>query len=253
MGSPPSAAGLVLGGGVGHRRRGRWGLFGTGYRRARSWNKTPESTWRRPPRSSVRGNYTAADRELADARGHLEAAGNGAGPLADKVTDLTAAIAAKTQAIGDFEQFQDLRHRIHSEMYALDRAILDQAQEHCRTALDLFGVFAAEPWKSQADFENLDTARQAMLDEGAVELLFIWARLEMGKSDDTPAAERAAGYRRAIEALEKIETSHPSIPAVALWTADCWEAIGDQIGGHGGPLASRVAASHVRSRLLPAR
>ena len=55
---------------------------------------------------------------------------------------LTAAIAAKTEAIGDFEQFQNLRHRIHSEMYALDRTILDQAQTHCRTALDLFGVFA---------------------------------------------------------------------------------------------------------------
>ena len=40
-----------------------------------------------------------------------------------------------------------------------------------------------------------------MLDEGAVELLFIWARLEMGKSDTQPAAERTAGYRRAIEAL----------------------------------------------------
>ena len=113
-------------------------------------------------------------------------------------------------------------------MYALDRTILDQAQAHCRTALDLFGVFAAEPWKSQADFENLDTARQAMLDEGAVELLFVWARLEMGKSETQPAAERNAGYRRAIEALGKIEKSHPSITAVALWTADCWEAIGEQ-------------------------
>ena len=66
-----------------------------------------------------------------------------------------------------------------------------------------------------------------MLDEGAVELLFVWARLEMGQSDTQPAAERIAGYRRAIEALEKIESFHPPIPAVALWMADCWEAIGD--------------------------
>ena len=86
------------------------------------------------------GNYTAADRELADARGHLEAAGYGAGPLAEEVTVLTAAIAAKTQAIEQFERFQNLRHRVHSEMYAVDRTILDQAQEHCRTALDLFGA-----------------------------------------------------------------------------------------------------------------
>ncbi len=66
-----------------------------------------------------------------------------------------------------------------------------------------------------------------MLDEGAVELLFISARLELRISDTQPAAERTAGYRRAIEALEKIETSHPNIPAVALWMADCWAAIGD--------------------------
>jgi tetratricopeptide (TPR) repeat protein len=113
-------------------------------------------------------------------------------------------------------------------MYALDRTILDQAQTHCRTALDLFGVFAAEPWESQAAFENLDAASQSLLDEGAVELLFVWARLEMGKSESQPAAVRDAGYRRAIETLGKVEKSHPSITALALWTADCWEAIGDQ-------------------------
>ncbi|MHB8969955.1 MAG: tetratricopeptide repeat protein [Pirellulaceae bacterium] len=188
------------------------------------------------------GNYTAADRELADARGHLEAASYGTGPLADTVTDLTVTIAAKTQSIGDFEQFQELRHRIHSEMYALDRTILDQAQAHCRTALDLFGVFAAEPWESQADFEILDTARQSLLDEGAVELLFVWARLEMGKSEALSAAERNAGYRRAIEALGKIEKSHPSITAVALWMADCWEAVGD----HAAAAEARVRAESLQ-------
>ena len=172
-------------------------------------------------------DYAAGDRELADARGHMETADYGTGPLAEEVDRLTAEYAAKRQAIEQFDEFQQLRHRIHSEMYAVDRDILDQAQTHCRTALDLFGVFEAESWKSQADFENLDTERQAMLDEGAVELLFIWARLEIGKSDTQPAAERTAGYRRAIEALEKIEMSHPNIPAVALWMADCWAAIGD--------------------------
>jgi tetratricopeptide (TPR) repeat protein len=202
-------------------------LFGTSYRRTTLLERDAGEHLAAATAFIGSGDYTAADRELADARGHLEAAGNDAGPLAEKVTSLTAAIAAKAQAMGDFEQFQNLRHRIHSEMYALDRDILDQAQEHARTALDLFGVFGTEPWKSQADFEHLDPARQAMLDEGAVELLFVWARLEMGKSDAQPAAERNAGYRRAIEALGKVAKSRPSITAVALWTADCWEAIGD--------------------------
>ena len=62
------------------------------------------------------------------------------------------------------------------------------------------------------DFENLDTEHQAMLDEGAVELLFIWARLAIGICDTQPAAKRTAGYRRAIRALGQIETSRPNIP-----------------------------------------
>ena len=132
-------------------------LFGTSYRRTALLERDAGEHLAAATAFLGSGNYTAADRELADARGHLEAAGNDKGPLAENVTSLTAAIAAKTQAMGDFEQFQDLRQRIHSEMYALDRDILVQAQEHTRAALDLFGMFQAEPWKSQAGFKNLDT------------------------------------------------------------------------------------------------
>ncbi|MHB8861531.1 MAG: tetratricopeptide repeat protein, partial [Pirellulaceae bacterium] len=203
-------------------------LLWTGYRRAARLERDAGEHLAAATAFLGSGNYTAADRELADARGHLEAAGNDAGPLAENVTSLTAAIAAKTQAIADFEQFQNLRHRIHSEMYALDRDILDQAQEHCRTALDLFGVLQADAWEMQADFKNLSTAQRAILDEGTVELVFIWARLQMGQSDGQPTPQRAAGYRQAIEALGKLEQSHPNIPAIALWIADCWEVIGDQ-------------------------
>ena len=89
-------------------------------------------------------DYAAGDRELADARGHLETADYGAGPLSEEVDRLTAEFAAKRRAIEQFDQFQQLRHRIHSEMYAVDRDILDQAQTHCRAALDLFGVFEAD-------------------------------------------------------------------------------------------------------------
>ena len=99
-------------------------------------------------------DYAAGDRELADARGHMETADYGAGPLAEEVDRLTNEFAAKQQAIEQFDQFQQLRHRIHSEMYAVDQTILGQAQEHCRAALDLFGVFEDDPWKSQADFRE---------------------------------------------------------------------------------------------------
>ncbi len=75
-------------------------------------------------------DYAAGDRELADARGHMETADYGAGPLAEEVDRLTAEFAAKQRAIDRFDQFQQLRHRIHSEMYAVDQTILGQAQEH---------------------------------------------------------------------------------------------------------------------------
>jgi tetratricopeptide (TPR) repeat protein len=199
-------------------------LFWTGYRRTAQLELNAGEHLAAAEAYLHAADYAAADRELANVRGHFEATAYHQGPLQEKMAKLAQPLAV----IKRFQEFQALRLRIHSEMYALDRAILDRAQEHCRTALDLFAVFQADSWKSQADFENLDTEHQALLDEGAVELLFVWARLEMGKSDAQPAAERAAGHRRAIDALGKIESFHPNIPAVALWLADCWEAIGDQ-------------------------
>ena len=199
-------------------------LLGASYRRAMQLERDAGEHMAAATALIGSGNYTAADHELAVARGHLDVAEYRQGPLEQRMTELARPLAA----IKRFEEFQSLRQRIHSEMYALDRDLLDQAREHCRSALDLFGVFQTDAWKSQGDFMHLDTEHQAMLDEGAVELLFIWARLEMGKSDAQSAADRAAGHRRASEVLGKIEKSHPSIPAVALWMADCWEALGEQ-------------------------
>ena len=100
------------------------------------------------------GNYTAADREIAEARGHLKAEGYVAGPLTESVTRLTAEIAARIEAIERFEQFQSLRHRIYSETYVPDHAVRDDTREHCRAALGLFGVFESNRWKAQSAFET---------------------------------------------------------------------------------------------------
>ncbi len=51
------------------------------------------------------GDYTAADRELAEVRGHLEAAGYRQGPLQEKMAELALPIAA----VKRFEEFQSLR------------------------------------------------------------------------------------------------------------------------------------------------
>ena len=174
------------------------------------------------------GDYSGADREVAVARERLGVAGYGGGPLAEGVARLGDDLSARTRAVSRFDQFQQLRHRIHSEMYAVDGKILDQAQEHCRTALDLFGAFGADPWKSEPDFQNLDTQRRAILEEGAIELVFIWGRLEVARSGQQAPAERAAAHRRAVDGFSRIQTLHAPIPAVYLWIADSSEAIGEK-------------------------
>ena len=224
-------------------------LFWTSYRRAAQLERDAGEHLAAATAFVGSGNYHAADRELADARGHLEAAGYRQGPLQEKLAELALPIAA----IKRFEEFQALRQRIHSEMYALDRDILDQAQTHCRAALDLFGVFEAEPWKSQADFENLDTARQALLDEGAVELLFIWARLEMGKSDAQPASR---AHRRLLPGDQGPGEDRELPPADPRSRPLDGRLLGSDrrpAGGRRGPRTSRVTATHVRDGPLPAR
>ncbi len=173
-------------------------------------------------------DYPAVDRELAGARGRLETAGYGNGPLADEVTRLADELHARQQAIERFDQFQKLRHRIHSEMYAVDRTILDQAQGHCRSALDLYQVMASDSWKQPRDFQDLSPERQASLEEGLVELLFVSARLEIDESDGQTSAELQAAHRRAVDAFSKIQSIHKPIPAVYLWIAESWEALGEK-------------------------
>ena len=173
-------------------------------------------------------DYAAGDRELADARGHLETADYGSGPLVEEVDRLTNEFAAKQQAIERFDQFQQLRHRIHSEMYAVNPVILDEAQSHCRTALNLYAAMESDSWTQQRSFQDLSPARQVTLEEGVVELLFVWARLEIGRSDKQPAAELQAGHRRAVDALSRIQTFQKPIPAVFLWMADSWDTVGEK-------------------------
>ena len=114
-------------------------MFGTSYRRATLLEQDAGEHLAAATAFLGSGNYAAADRELADARGHLEAAGRSRGLLQDKMVQLALPIAA----VKRFEEFQSLRQRIHSEMYVVDRDILDQAKSRCRSALDLFGVFGS--------------------------------------------------------------------------------------------------------------
>ena len=202
-------------------------VFWSGFRRAVQLDRDSREHFAAAAAFLGAADYTAADRELADARGHLEAANYGRGPLSDEVTRIGRELSAKHQAIKQFDEFQQFRHRVHSEMYAVDQAILDQAQEHCRAALGLYRVLESDTWQAQAGFRDLRPAQQASAEEGVVELLFIFGRLQMDRRASQAPAEHQAGDRRAVEAFSRIQTFPAPIPAVYLWIADCHDAAGD--------------------------
>ena len=173
-------------------------------------------------------DYAAADRQLADAQGHIEAAGYGEGPLADDVMRLTEESSAKRRAIERFDEFQRLRHRIHSEMYAVDRTILDQAQSHCRTALDSVRGNGGAILGSATGFQDLEPRAASDTRRGRR-----GTALRLGPAGNRP--ERGSTHRRASGGpspgggdLARIQTFHTPIPAVYLWIADCREAAGDK-------------------------
>ena len=199
-----------------------------GYRRAVALEKDVSEHQAAAAALLEASDYAAAGREVVESRARLEMEGYGEGPLSQETERIADLLSAKTRSVERLDEFQRLRHRIHSEMYAVDRTILDQAQSHCRTALDLYEALQSNSWKQQWGFQDLSPERQATLEEGVVELLFIWARLEIGKSDGQTTAELQAGHRRAVDAFSRIQTFQKPISALYLWIADCWEAAGDK-------------------------
>ena len=170
------------------------------------------------------GNYPAASQSLGEARGHLAQAQCRTGPLATSLTELSQQVSAKTLAEQQFNRFQELRQRVHSKMYAVDPRIRERTLEDCRATLELYRVCKGGNWQKQPAFENLGPQRQAALKEHVAEMLFVLACVEFRNAK---YGDRDAAHRRAVDALRRIETLHPPIPAVYLWIADCWRALNE--------------------------
>jgi len=107
-------------------------------------------------------------------------------------------------------------------------------------------------WRARAAFQNLASKRREDLEEGVAELLLVLARLEArqdrldpapepspnriwrfewrtGPGDKLDPAELAARYRRALSALQRIETFRAPSPAVSLWMAEFQKALGEEV------------------------
>ncbi|NQT37337.1 MAG: protein kinase, partial [Planctomycetes bacterium] len=174
------------------------------------------------------GDFAAAREQLGLARGQLDVAGYGDGPLKTELDGLSQALTDRNEALRRLERFQKIRHRVHSYMYAVSEAVRDRAGEDCQTALGLFGVWEEGSWKDRPEYRNLPAEQQAVLDEGIVELLFVWARLEIQRAEEQKdPAQGAESYRRAIDALAKIETHHRAVPSLSRWIAASWRGLGE--------------------------
>ena len=123
--------------------------------------------------------------------------------------------------------------------------------EHCRTALDLFGVFGAEAWKSQADFKNLDTARQAISKREPSNCSSSghgWSSARATRGPRPSAPPVIAGRSRLWRGSRRSTRTFPPWPSG-------WPTAGKRSATQRQPprpAPSRVASPHLRHGLLPA-
>ncbi len=175
------------------------------------------------------GDYAAGDRHLAEARTRLDVAQYGEGPLRADVDELAQRLAARLRAENRLKQFQETRERVHSDMYGVSWAMRDRAREDCMNALDMYKVLEEGSWKDRPEYRHLSAKQQSTLDDGVVEILFVWARLEIerAKQRQNPAVQ-SQGYHRAIDALGKLETFHRPVASLSRWIAESWRGLGQE-------------------------
>jgi len=192
-----------------------------------------------------------ADREVTAARVRLDEAECQAGPLATAVAATGAKVSAKRRAEKRFQQFEQLRQRVHADMYYVDDATRSRARENCRAALKLYEVMESDVWRERPAYQNLSVRHREALEDDTVELLFVLARLQIRENRLHPVpqsawyrfrryywvrpqrevadpAEAEAAHRRAVEALLRIETFHRPMPGAYLWMAELWRALGKE-------------------------
>ncbi len=194
-------------------------------------------------------DFSAAEREVAQARTQLEFNASRASSYRLAVGDLTKQVAAKTWAQEQRRQFQELRQQVHADVYHLDDTTRRRTLQRCRAALALYRVLDDDRWREQPEFEQLPSQQQNTLQQDIAELLFTLARLEVRAVSLTPAAQRAryrtwryqwvipankepepalrkTAHQHALDALARIEKSWRPIPGVYLWMADSLRELG---------------------------
>jgi tetratricopeptide (TPR) repeat protein len=196
-------------------------------------------------------DFATVERELAEAKARIDTAGHRAVALAATLDRLSEELSAKRNAEERFNRFQEQRRLMHSQLYDMGPDARDAARSSCRKSLEEYRALETDRWQKQATFRDLDPPHQQALKEGVAEVLFVLARLEARESPLDPApqsepyrawrfgwetakvkelgsAERAAGYWGALTALERIEAFCGPSPAVSLWMAEFWDALGEQ-------------------------
>ena len=171
-------------------------------------------------------DYAAAERGLAEARARLEALSWQPMSLKTQVVALSQELGAKTQAQERLSQFQELRQRVHANVYTTTPDAVSKSRDICQQALALYDVLGDAELEAQAAFLLLAPADRQQLREAIGELLFILSTGELNRVQDAQAITQA--YRETIDRLQRIERVYRPLPAIQLWLAAAYQHLGDE-------------------------
>jgi serine/threonine protein kinase/lipoprotein NlpI len=123
-----------------------------------------------------------------------------------------------------FNEFQSLREQAHE--YIRFPSHERKAIAHLEKALNLYVVQEPGEWQRLPSFTNLEPIQQEQLPEHSAELLYLSARAHLELFNTGPNLSRDTAYRRAIDALRRIERVYHPVPAAYMTIADLWQSLG---------------------------
>jgi serine/threonine protein kinase/Tfp pilus assembly protein PilF len=175
-------------------------------------------------------DYDAAVERLSVAATRMETATFVQPALATAVATMLEQASVKKLARERFGQFQALREQAHQ--YIREPNPEYKAIPYCEKALSLYEVREHGGWQRLPHFTHLQPALQEKLPQDSAELLYLIARAYVQAPEADANVSRDSAYRRAIDALRRIEILYHAVPAAYLTIADLWQSLGEKELAH---------------------
>ncbi|MCC6126083.1 MAG: tetratricopeptide repeat protein [Pirellulales bacterium] len=171
-------------------------------------------------------DYGSAEREIVEARTHLQGAWQFPASIVSRVNALDKEVAEDKEAQERYQKFQEYRKIVHENIYNNTEDTMRQVLKNARAALDLYKAFDADALEDQLSFIRLNERQRAIVSEAIAELLFLWAETELSREQDPEAIPST--LKKAIAALDRVRRFHHPIPGIYRWMAACYRRLGDE-------------------------